>query len=373
MRWRGAALTLFMVLFFLGGVVAPDSFFDIFIELDAVDDLEKECVRDCRNMRDAERRCRDMERDAMDVCRDAKKEANEECNELRGRDRSNCRREVNQVHRECRAEAGDIKKLCLRRVDNNEDLCKLECRFSSCEMLVEDSDGDGVLDLLDNCPFHVNEDQSDLNGNGIGDVCDGVFCCTGGLLGECFFAQDEGACRESGGAVMNCLPPLGLDGLPEVKEFKNETHNPFNTNDPPYNASDSLFVDLAKNVTASGVNNTAYNPGSYECADFAGDLERNLTARGYNATFTAYWCHGGIGNPAPTAHAITDVHLPDGRLVWIEPQTNRMINMDMDGDGVVEYDNNAFTNSVAVTTDDNCQISVWEDRAAAANAGVPGA
>jgi len=35
-----------------------------------------------------------------------------------------------------------------------------------------DSDGDGIPDLLDNCPNVPNPDQADTNGNGIGDACD---------------------------------------------------------------------------------------------------------------------------------------------------------------------------------------------------------
>lgn len=38
-----------------------------------------------------------------------------------------------------------------------------------------DSDGDGISDSLDNCPNNYNPLQIDLNGNGIGDVCEPVF------------------------------------------------------------------------------------------------------------------------------------------------------------------------------------------------------
>jgi hypothetical protein len=38
-----------------------------------------------------------------------------------------------------------------------------------------DSDGDGVLNSIDNCPLTANPDQTDTNGNGIGDVCDAPF------------------------------------------------------------------------------------------------------------------------------------------------------------------------------------------------------
>ncbi len=38
----------------------------------------------------------------------------------------------------------------------------------------DDSDGDGVSDLFDNCPDTPNPDQADTDGDGIGDACQGV-------------------------------------------------------------------------------------------------------------------------------------------------------------------------------------------------------
>jgi hypothetical protein len=51
-----------------------------------------------------------------------------------------------------------------------------------------DSDGDGILDNVDNCPFDINPDQDDSyppQGNGIGDACDceGDFNCDGNVDG----------------------------------------------------------------------------------------------------------------------------------------------------------------------------------------------
>ena len=39
-------------------------------------------------------------------------------------------------------------------------------------LLITDTDGDGIMDDVDNCPDTPNSDQSDINNNGIGDVCD---------------------------------------------------------------------------------------------------------------------------------------------------------------------------------------------------------
>jgi thrombospondin type 3 repeat protein len=40
-----------------------------------------------------------------------------------------------------------------------------------------DSDGDGVKDANDNCPFAPNADQKDSDGDGLGDVCDDAPTC----------------------------------------------------------------------------------------------------------------------------------------------------------------------------------------------------
>ncbi|NQY28319.1 MAG: choice-of-anchor B family protein [Flavobacteriaceae bacterium] len=47
-----------------------------------------------------------------------------------------------------------------------------------------DDDGDGVLDADDNCPLVANPDQADADGDGIGDVCEGPqFPCVNGFAG----------------------------------------------------------------------------------------------------------------------------------------------------------------------------------------------
>ena len=53
--------------------------------------------------------------------------------------------------------------------DNGESLAVLV--EESATLICDDEDGDGVLDLLDNCWGVYNPDQSDRDGDGTGDAC----------------------------------------------------------------------------------------------------------------------------------------------------------------------------------------------------------
>lgn len=57
------------------------------------------------------------------------------------------------------------------------------------------------------------------------------------------------------------------------------------------------------------------NLNVHNCANYASELERELTNLGYDATFTV----DETGNKYP-AHAAVDVHTPNGKLIFIEPQ-----------------------------------------------------
>ena len=58
--------------------------------------------------------------------------------------------------------------------------------------LALDSDGDGIPDWEDNCPWTANNDQADADGDGVGDSCDS---CPGTPLGV---AVDVEGCSIAG-------------------------------------------------------------------------------------------------------------------------------------------------------------------------------
>lgn len=303
--------------------------------------------------------CNEIHDAQIHECNDIRKEEFELCKKIK-KNKISCLIQAIINSQQCKNDANIAEEQCIDNADT---------QFNECSNLCSrlDSDGDGVPDAVDNCPNTANPNQADINEDGVGDSCDQFLCCDGeGLVGgNCFFDTIDG-CREKGGAVMNCLPNE-VEGDISVEELRNFTRT-------RANASDSALVNLSRDVVSTGVNNTVYTPGVYNCANFSGDLERNLTALGYNATWTGYWCYGGAGNPPVANHAIVDVHLQDGRTVFIEPQTNQIVNLDMDGDGQVEVNNNAYTPGANTgQTDDNCKISVFDNQAAAQAAGVPGA
>jgi hypothetical protein len=62
-----------------------------------------------------------------------------------------------------------------------------------------DSDGDGILDIVDNCPSVANPNQADANHNGKGDACDDILAT---CLQRC--ATQQGQCRNAGGTATEC-------------------------------------------------------------------------------------------------------------------------------------------------------------------------
>ena len=231
---------------------------------------------------------------------------------------------------------------------------------SAIEPRLNDRDNDGIKDKEDNCPDVPNSDQYDMDRNKVGDACQEFKCCFDfDIHTDNCRNLPVAQCHESGGYVAECIPSKkGKEKLGQAQNF-----SLVNTT-----AQASWLRNLSQSINESNVSNQTYTAGTYDCDDFADDLEKNLTAAGYNATFTALWCYDGAGNTI-RAHAVTDVHAPDGSLVFIEPQSGQIINMDADGDGVVEA--RTHHEKKRKDTDNRCEIEVFDNQAAASAAGAP--
>ena len=138
--------------------------------------------------------------------------------------------------------------------------------------------------------------------------------------------------------------------------------------DTPVTESQDDFLDrLQKAVDMSKIPSMEYGD-DYDCDDFAGDLEEELEGEGFHATFTAIWTDDG-SDPVP-GHALTDVHSPDGGIVWVEPQTGEIVDLDEDGDGKVMASDGTHSDEF-MATEGMSQVEVYEDKASAGKAGVP--
>ncbi|HLC56042.1 MAG TPA: hypothetical protein VJJ23_02285 [Candidatus Nanoarchaeia archaeon] len=194
-----------------------------------------------------------------------------------------------------------------------------------------------------------------------------VTCCVEGVEGGpgavCLQLCVQ-QCDAVGGAIQDCIPHETRDtppGATSPQDLK-----PTNTT-----ANQGFINNLTNAITNASVHSNRYNATIYDCDDFANDLERNLTARGYDATYT-YLIHYNADNTTKSSHAVTDVHVPDGSILFIEPQTGKIINLDIDGDGKVEarVSPNPYKHGY-LPTDDNAKITIYPDRASAETAGAP--
>jgi len=108
-----------------------------------------------------------------------------------------------------------------------------------------DADGDGIVDLIDNCPSTPNPSQADLNGDGIGDICKPPYPAPPGYMlpwpaplsrkvnvgpskdhkGDTRFALDFGLVDETvvaarGGKVIEVIENWGVGGCSDKYDSK---------------------------------------------------------------------------------------------------------------------------------------------------------
>ncbi len=217
-------------------------------------------------------------------------------------------------------------------------------------------------------------------------VIDGVNVTEDLLLGQLADGTLQHGTRadlEAAGAAILGNVSVGPIANPDIVQSEVVSEVPL---DP--NALPAGLANLQQDVNTAGTGTTAgpikdrtYVRTTYDCDDFADDMEVALTAKGYTATFTVYYCWDSIFEGEPDAwrmpweytpsllrgHAVTDIH-HGGRVIWLEPQNGQVgIKLDFDNDGRTEY---ATNHNSRALTDGNYRIEVYPSRAAAERAGV---
>lgn len=131
--------------------------------------------------------------------------------------------------------------------------------------------------------------------------------------------------------------------------------------------SEEFIAMLQDVVNMSTVPDMTYVPTTYDCDDFASDLEIELDMQGYDASFTILYRNDGM---AVTGHAVTDVHTTSGEIIFVEPQNGMIIDLDEDGDGIIGF-NNDMHNMTFMATEGMSHIEVYMDLNGAVTAGAP--
>ena len=94
------------------------------------------------------------------------------------------------------------------------------------------------------------------------------------------------------------------------------------------------YEDLMKDLEEDTMDQQKYVENTHDCDDFAEELEDALEAKGYRVTIKLVYWRDAKGEFV--GRAINDVYLDGGRIATIEPQNDRDVTGDYDGNGIVD-------------------------------------
>lgn len=124
------------------------------------------------------------------------------------------------------------------------------------------------------------------------------------------------------------------------------------------------------------------NPNNYDCDDFAAHMDDELGKLGYQTTFTSIICIDKIMLKT-RSHALSDVHSPKKKIVFIDGQSGEFVDLDLDQDGDVEAHDGDFPLSNPLNNQpaelpvseqnklEACWIGVYKSRVDAESHNVP--
>ena len=85
-----------------------------------------------------------------------------------------------------------------------------------------DTDGDGILNSVDNCPIVPNPNQADCNNNGIGEACETFTDCNyTGLPDSCDIAAGSSLDADTNGVPDECQVDCNMNQISDLQEINN--------------------------------------------------------------------------------------------------------------------------------------------------------
>jgi hypothetical protein len=132
----------------------------------------------------------------------------------------------------------------------------------------DDLDGDGMLNAVDNCPDDANADQSDIDGDGLGDVCDADADGDGVANAEDAFPLDASEWADADGdGIGDNADTSGKDGIIWASPSGNDDTG-FGTVDFPFR---TVAKAIAEGVALRGTKELRLVGGDYVEAAAIGD------------------------------------------------------------------------------------------------------
>ena len=107
-----------------------------------------------------------------------------------------------------------------------------------------DTDGDGFLDVKDNCPTVYNPKQTDCNSNGIGDACETFTDCNNNLVPDsCDIAANTSSDSDANGVPDECQADCNTNNIPDAYEIATGAVPDLNADLIPDNCQGAVIVD----------------------------------------------------------------------------------------------------------------------------------